>query len=214
MKSLTTFLSVFFTATPFFYLASCYGDLPDRIPIHFDLFGNPDGYGPKWILWLLLGLLIPLVVAVTARWRLDTDAEGRPTKLARMGLVTLATTSLLFTYLIYLTTTGGGTGVGGLVIITGVVFATTGNYFPVLPRNRWVGFRIPKTLRSDRVWRAVHRAVAPYFAGGGLVLIAAGVLLPVPYVSYALIAVIVLTLGVGLYVAWRTPETDDPGDFV
>lgn len=30
-----------------------YGDLPDRIPSHFDASGKPDGYAPKALIWLL-----------------------------------------------------------------------------------------------------------------------------------------------------------------
>ncbi|MEO0790498.1 MAG: DUF1648 domain-containing protein [Bacteroidota bacterium] len=30
-----------------------YGELPDRMPSHFDPQGNPDGYGHKGLLWLL-----------------------------------------------------------------------------------------------------------------------------------------------------------------
>lgn len=37
---------------PFYF----YGDLPDRIPIHYDLNGVPDGYGHKTFIWLLPGL--------------------------------------------------------------------------------------------------------------------------------------------------------------
>ena len=30
-----------------------YGALPQRIPVHFDLFGRPDGWGPRWMIFLL-----------------------------------------------------------------------------------------------------------------------------------------------------------------
>lgn len=37
-----------------------YNDLPDKIPKHFNLYGHPDAYGKKGIIWLLpaIGLLI------------------------------------------------------------------------------------------------------------------------------------------------------------
>lgn len=31
--------------------ALCYGDLPDRIPIHFNGRGEADGFGPKSMIW-------------------------------------------------------------------------------------------------------------------------------------------------------------------
>jgi uncharacterized membrane protein len=31
-----------------------------------------------------------------------------------------------------------------------------------LPRNGFVGIRLPSTMRSDRAWRAAHHAAGPY----------------------------------------------------
>lgn len=33
--------------------AMAYSDLPDTIPIHFDVNGNPDGFGEKYMIFLL-----------------------------------------------------------------------------------------------------------------------------------------------------------------
>ncbi|MGA1369681.1 MAG: DUF1648 domain-containing protein [Blastocatellia bacterium] len=30
-----------------------YRDLPDTIPIHFNFWGRPDGWGPRWMIFLL-----------------------------------------------------------------------------------------------------------------------------------------------------------------
>ena len=39
-------------------IAMYYPGLPDRIPIHFGIDGQPDGWGDKWMLLLLLLSLI------------------------------------------------------------------------------------------------------------------------------------------------------------
>ncbi|MEA2453485.1 MAG: hypothetical protein QOG04_2195 [Actinomycetota bacterium] len=44
-----------------------------------------------------------------------------------------------------------------------------------LPRNYFVGIRLPSTLRSDRAWEAGHRAGAPLMMAGGVLLAACGV---------------------------------------
>jgi hypothetical protein len=31
-----------------------YAQLPDRIPIHFGLAGNVDGYGPRYLAWIMV----------------------------------------------------------------------------------------------------------------------------------------------------------------
>ena len=33
-----------------------YSHIPDRIPIHFNLAGEADGYGSKSVLWILIGI--------------------------------------------------------------------------------------------------------------------------------------------------------------
>lgn len=47
------------------YLGRHYPDLPERVPTHFGLRGEPDGWGPKYVLVFLpgLGLLLDLLVA-------------------------------------------------------------------------------------------------------------------------------------------------------
>ncbi|NJB84291.1 putative membrane protein [Lewinella marina] len=43
-----------------------YGELPERIPLHFDLFGMPDRYGDKVHIWWLVGL--GLLLQVGSYW--------------------------------------------------------------------------------------------------------------------------------------------------
>ena len=44
-------------------LLAGYPQLPDSMPTHFDLLGNADGYGPKWTMLVLVGLLSVLIFA-------------------------------------------------------------------------------------------------------------------------------------------------------
>lgn len=48
-------------------------DLPYSIPIHFDLSGRADGYGSKWLLWILpvvnLGLFYAIGKTGSPAWR-------------------------------------------------------------------------------------------------------------------------------------------------
>jgi len=50
-----------------------YGTLPDRLPIHFDLRGRPDSWGPRWS---ILGFLaLSAGIQVLMRWTGRGDAE-------------------------------------------------------------------------------------------------------------------------------------------
>lgn len=47
-----------------------------------------------------------------------------------------------------------------------------------LPRQRWVGIRLPVTMRSEQAWAAAHLAAGTALVGAGVVAVLAGVLVP------------------------------------
>jgi len=49
-----------------FSAARAYAALPPRIPIHFDLFGRPDGWGPRGMIFLLPGIAVLLLALWSA----------------------------------------------------------------------------------------------------------------------------------------------------
>ena len=55
------------------FCAVAYPFLPGRIPVHMDVAGRPDGYGPKIVLWGIVGCAIGLYAFLTypgswSRW--------------------------------------------------------------------------------------------------------------------------------------------------
>jgi hypothetical protein len=44
------------------YTGLRYGQLPDRVPIHFGLAGNADGFGPRFAVWLIVGVQILVTI--------------------------------------------------------------------------------------------------------------------------------------------------------
>ena len=47
------------------FCAVAYPFLPGRIPVHMDVAGRPDGYGPKIVLWGIVGCAIGLYAFLT-----------------------------------------------------------------------------------------------------------------------------------------------------
>lgn len=45
-------------------LAAGYGELPDRIPTHFNATGEPDGYGSPRSRWMLFGVQMSIAIGV------------------------------------------------------------------------------------------------------------------------------------------------------
>ncbi len=57
-----------------------YNQLPDRIPIHFDIKGTPDSYGSKETIWILVGLAIVMYFFMKFIASLSADQYNYPVK--------------------------------------------------------------------------------------------------------------------------------------
>ncbi|MEL7163385.1 MAG: DUF1648 domain-containing protein, partial [Bacteroidota bacterium] len=114
--------SLFMVFLPFIYLATIYGGLPAEIPIHFDWRGEPDGWGPKAVLWLLpfTGLFLSFFIMAAFRKIGAGDVGGQ--KQQTMGMITLAFISLMLCYIIYGAERGRLNGLGGLAVLLGLFF--------------------------------------------------------------------------------------------
>jgi len=213
MKNSILLISLLFVLLPFLYLASVYGGLPDQIPIHFDWKGNPDGWGPKYLLWFLPTIGIPLVLLVmSAITRQMPDAEDQP-KQRRIGIITLAFTSAMICYIIYGAEAGSYAGLGGLSILMGLFFGALGNYFPVLRQNAYVGLRVPPTMKSKEKWRKTHRFAGPLFLLGGVLLVLNGLFVKGGAITVVMLTIIAIISIIPIVYAYRLADDDD-GDFV
>ncbi len=149
-----------------------YPHLGDRLPVHFDVHGTPDGWmSPAQGVALWMGLLLLLYLLLTFLPRLDPfwrKIRDRYDILLWMRDLVLLVMALFYAASLY-------AGVRGalppslIAILMGLLFLFLGNLLPRLPRNFFFGIRTPWTLASDRVWRKSHRM-------GGLVFLLAGVL--------------------------------------
>ena len=157
-----------------------YSQLPVRAPIHWNVHGVADGYGPTWVdafmfpvvTALLLGLLVYL--PRVSRWRENFDRFGRT-----YGKVMVAVTGgLVALHLVVLLKASGKaiTMDRAMPAVVGAMIAITGNWMGKLRRNSLMGIRTPWTLASDYVWERTHRAGGKVMVGYGLAVLAAAVL--------------------------------------
>ncbi|TAI49628.1 DUF1648 domain-containing protein [Flagellimonas allohymeniacidonis] len=88
-----------------------YFDLPDKIPLHFNIEGEVNGYGNKLELWILpaLNLIVYYIIAVFT-FKIKPYKMNFPTKvteksapiLYRMALTTMAWTGVITALLLFL----------------------------------------------------------------------------------------------------------------
>ncbi|HEV2472105.1 MAG TPA: SdpI family protein [Chthonomonadales bacterium] len=151
---------------------SCFPSLPPRIPVHWNLRGEPDGWADK--IWALV--IGPAgVLSITAlTWLLPRIAPKgfEPTAFRStfnyvMFLVMLL---LLYTHVIMLQAAlrphvnWGRYLVGGMFLF----FALMGNVMGKVKRNFWMGVRTPWTLASEENWNRTHRFAGQLWLYAGL----------------------------------------------
>jgi uncharacterized membrane protein len=154
-----------------------YPGLPDRIPTHWNIRGEVDGYGGKWTLFLFPAIMAGMLVlfyflpALSPKhFEVDTF---RPTYLYIMDIV-LALFAYMQGVLLYTvyksvyekTAVDLGSGfMAGLFLF----FALMGNQLGKVRKNFYIGVRVPWTLASDRVWNDTHRLAAWVMVAAGVV---------------------------------------------
>jgi uncharacterized membrane protein len=187
--------------------------LTATVPIHWDAEGNPNGYGPA-----LLGfLLVPAItIGIAVMFSIIPMVEPRRENLQRSAsayrTVAVATTVLMFGIHIVVVLAGTGRDAPVALIVgggVGLLFAAMGNVLTTVRSNYMFGVRTPWTLSSELSWDKTHRLVGRLFVVAGIGVFAASLLGQLLLVFWLLMGSVVVVLVVGFaysYLVWR----DDP----
>jgi uncharacterized membrane protein len=171
--------------------------LPDRIPTHWNIRGEVDGYGGKWTLYLMpimtTGMLVLfyfLPALSPKSFEVDTS---RPTYLYIMVLVVglFCYMQGVLLYTVYQTMAKQPSVDIGRAFIAGMFlfFGLMGNVIGKVRKNFYIGIRVPWTLASDRVWNDTHRMAAWLWVGAGVLGFVSIVLgMPIPFAIVLLVA--------------------------
>lgn len=152
--------------------AALYGRLPEQLPMHFDLSGNPDrwmarAYG-AWAL-PLLALLLWFFVRYLAP-TLVRDEEKRPTESssALLAMMTAIFVSAVHAAILYVSLVPGASFTEPLFLLTGALFVGLGLVFRRLRRSPIVGVGIGPAPESEEGWARIHRIASWSLVLGGL----------------------------------------------
>jgi uncharacterized membrane protein len=178
-----------------------YDDLPEKVPVHWDLNFNPDGYVAKDGA-LGIFLLLPLVMAgvclltMVLPWlsprRFEVDTFRSTYGYVMMLVVALMGYLHVATLWAALDAAQNRTifmrfFLGGIFLF----FALIGNVLGKVRRNFWMGVRTPWTIASEAVWNQTHRLAAWLFVAAGLVGFALVMVLP-PSAAWVVFALIIV----------------------
>lgn len=154
--------------------AVVYPRLPETMPTHFDMSGQPNGWSSRlfgaWIMPLFLLFMWGLVRVLPA-------IDPRGDNYAKFGgaFEGIIVSIMLFMLGIHIVVLRASLGhpvamQHVLPVGIGVLFIVIGNLLPRARPNWFVGIRTPWTLSSDRVWEKTHRLGGRLFVAGGVII--------------------------------------------
>jgi len=149
-----------------------YPQLPSSVPTHWNIYGQPNGYSPKWALFMIGPGFMAGIVLLT--WLLpwlspkQFEVEGFRSTYIQIMLMMVCMCAYIDALILW-AGVGHGVNVGRAGLLGGCVFfALLGNVMGKVRRNFYIGLRTPWALANERVWNATHRLAAKTFVVGGL----------------------------------------------
>ena len=146
--------------------------LPAVVPTHWGINGQPDGFSPRWHLFLIGPGIMTLITVMT--WLIpwlsprrfsvdDFSATYRQVMLMVFLLIAFIQEFMLWSAFGH-PVTGGRVMLGGACLFIALI----GNLMGKVRRNFFIGVKTPWTLASERVWNATHRFAGKTMVAGGL----------------------------------------------
>jgi uncharacterized membrane protein len=189
--------------------------IPDgaRVPIHWGIDGQPNGWAPKWVALLIT----PGIAAVlTLVFGVIPAIEPRRSNLARSSAFYLTswTGAIVVLAVVHVVAVsvalGAAFDMGRVVaIMVGLLFVGIGNFLPKTRSNFFAGIRTPWTLTSERSWAVTHRVGGIGFVLVGALSVVSGTVgLPGEATVVVLIGGMVVLVPVLLLVSYRVWEGD------
>jgi uncharacterized membrane protein len=178
-------------------------ELPERIPTHWNLHGQIDGWGSKPLLFLLPVVSVVTIVLlhglpwIDPKLRRTGGGQGRMQNVLRILRLTLAAFFAAIFAMQCTAALGHAVPVSRLMpSATLLLLAILGNYLSNLRPNYFAGIRTPWTLESPETWRATHRL------GGRLLFFGSVTLLLLRFFVNESLFVTLFLAAVGLYAVW------------
>lgn len=147
--------------------------LPEQVPIHFDMNGDPDNYASKAV----AGFLFPCLLAILnlfVHFMMNADPKKQnANKIIKLvGFWTFPVVSLITVPITLFKGLDYNVPVVPIcTALVGLLFLIIGNYLPKSRQSYTVGIRLPWTLDNEENWNKTHRFGGFVWVLGGLVVI-------------------------------------------
>lgn len=165
---------------PFIYLAYIWNQLPEKVPMHWNIKGEIDRYGEK-IELIIIPILLPLLVYIIFLVVPKIDPKNKLNKMGNklQSIKFLLTTfmSILALFIIDAAKNESFTNPNYIVLSIGILYIIFGNYFKTIKANYFIGIRTPWTLENETVWKKTHKLGGKLWFVGGIIVVITSLIL-------------------------------------
>ena len=143
-------------SAPVIYMLFIGSELPEKIPLHWNLKGVADNYGSKWIMPVLNLVIYILMLVIPYIDPKKTNYKKFENTYYIFRIILVSFFSAL-QFIIVLNAKGIIINIERFVV-TGlfILFISLGNYLGNVKRNWFLGIRTPWTITDETVWRKTH----------------------------------------------------------
>lgn len=132
--------------------------LPEQIPMHWNIHGEVDQYGSKYTTLLLPVFMLALQWLCALMSTIEPKKENIHEKTFALVLWICPLMSVLMSALLYATALGYALDVEVIVpLVLGALFVVIGNYLPKCKQTYSLGIRTPWALADEENWNLTHR---------------------------------------------------------
>jgi len=177
----------------------------ERVPIHWNINGEVDGYGSP--LTLLIFPITSLLVTLLLYFLPKIDPKGENIRKSSGSILSimmiLISVLMLGITVIIAKAINDSADILNLItfilLALGMMFIALGYYLPGVKHNYMVGIRTPWTLYSEKIWVKTHEASKWWFISAGALCLV-GILFESPWnLILPLVYALVVSAGVAVY---------------
>ncbi|MBP5279852.1 MAG: DUF1648 domain-containing protein [Erysipelotrichaceae bacterium] len=187
--------------------------LPEQMPTHFGVNGEPDQYSSKAFAVFFFPVLLLFIQYLMIWGTLQDPKNSRVSdKIFTMIIYVVPIVSLLVNVLIYLKAMNFEIDITRIMMcFVSLVFIIMGNYLPKTRQNYTIGIKIPWTLDDPENWDKTHRLAGYLFMVIGI-LIFISTFIPGSFNLYFMVALFFASIIIPFvysYMLYRNKKTTE-----
>ncbi len=178
--------------------------IPDKIPVHFSITGEPDRYGSKYesLIFLILSIILTVAMFLTSKKKKENGNIFLTVN--NIFLVFMNITQVWFFWSLRSYNDNSDVfalsvnNINMIAIFVGALITLLGNFMPKTTKNAVFGMRTSWTMKNDTAWQKSQRFTGILMVISGLIIILDAIFLREMVCVITMIAVMTLSIIISL----------------